>query len=164
MATRSSPLSSGPRTQGPDDVSRGSARQHASYLAEMRRNDRAEREKYEAQMSDEGIDPETGDRPTRNTHSEHVFPALYNGTRKAAQSSVGGTIAGTALGAFGYFLGLAWVRGGAAGAKNWLKAKFVNVVPGSTTSLPVGTAKNTNTTTAGSSATAPATSTSGALS
>jgi len=120
----------------------------------MRRNDQSQRELYEGQMSDEGLDPETG--RTAPAPRAHIFPALYDGTKAAAQSSVGGTIAGTALGAFAYFLGLAWIRGGSAGAKNWLKAKFVNVTPSSTTSLPVGKAKNTNTTTSGSTATAPA--------
>lgn len=156
MAPRSSPLSSGPQSHsGPDDVSRGSARQHASYLAEMRRNDRAQRDYYESKMRSEGIDPTTGTplRPPAPSGPLPYEPKI----RDAFSSSPGGTIAGTVLGGLAYFLGLAWVRGGSAGAKNWVKAKFINVTPSSTTSLPAGTAKNTNTTTAGSTAKAPAT-------
>jgi hypothetical protein len=123
----------------------------------MRTNDQAQRELYEGQMRDEGLDPTTGLLAPRAPR-ENAFPSTFDkAARGAFASSVGGTIAGTALGGFAFFLGMAFYRGGSAGGKNWLKAKFLNIVPNSTTSLPVGTAKNTNTTTAGSTAKAPAT-------
>jgi hypothetical protein len=57
-------------------------------------------------------------------------------TQKALTSSAGGTAAGVVLGALAYFLGAAYLRGGAAGAKSWLAAKFVNKPTGTSTSVP----------------------------
>lgn len=164
MSMRSSPLSSGPPSQsGPDDVKRANAREHSSYLTQMRRNDAAQREKYESQMRSEGIDPATG----LPTSSPHRQPIALTGVDRAARgvlsSATGGTVAGTALGGFVYFLGLAWLRGGSAGAKNWLKAKFANITPGSTSSLPIGKATTTNSTTSAPGATSAGTKKTGAI-
>lgn len=159
LARRESPV---PRTSSPapDDVV-SSSRGQSSYLAQMRKNDDAQRAKYEGQMADDGLDPSTGRKAAR---ASSVFPTVVDkAARGAFGSSMGGTIAGTALGGFAYFLGLAFFRGGSAGAKNWLKAKFANIVPGSTTSLPIGTATKTNTTTSGSTATAAGKPTTGAV-
>lgn len=162
MAMRSSPLSSGPPSDGPDDVKRGNAREHSSYLASMRRNDDAQREHYESQMRDEGIDPVTGI-PARPARQPIAFSGVDKAARGALSSATGGTVAGTALGGFVYFLGLAWLRGGSAGAKNWLKAKFANITPGSTSSLPSGAPTTTNATTAPAGATSAGTKKTGAI-
>lgn len=46
----------------------------------------------------------------------------------------GGTLAGVFLGGFAYFLGVAFLRGGPRGARNWMAAKFLNKTAGTLTS------------------------------
>lgn len=155
MADRSSPLSGLLGEGGPGDAP-ASSRANRSYLSEMKRNDAANASRYEQMMRDEGLDPDTGlELESPRAPRSPFAPRLDRQFRSAASSSAGGTIAGTALGALAYFMGVAYLRGGGAGLKNWLKAKFVNITPGSTSSLPVGKSTTTNATTS-PGATAPA--------
>lgn len=83
------------------------------------------------QMRAEGFDPETGlpTNPVRNRDLRTGPPGrVLVGATKAAGSSAGGTVAGLFLGGFFYFLGVATLRGGPAGARAWLGAKFLNKV------------------------------------
>lgn len=84
-------------------------------------NERLERLHYEDEMRAEGRDPATGGRS-----SPSWYDRANSRAGKIVSSGPGGTAAGVVLGAFCYFLGLAYIRGGRAGASAWLKAKFVN--------------------------------------
>lgn len=81
----------------------------------------------------EGIGPPSGD------ETSPTAPAPTGGPSPSVNKSKGsgGTVAGLFLGAFAYFLGLAFLRGGPTGAKNWMAAKFLNKPAGTLTSAPL---------------------------
>jgi len=118
----------------------------ADQVREMRATERAQRAAAEDEAARE---PSVGHEARRSARFERKL-------RGSITSSAGGTAAGAALGAFAYFLGVAYLRGGPAGAKSWLAAKFVNKPSGTLTSVPLsagGTASpaNASGTTAGAS-------------
>ncbi len=143
---RRPPGDNGPDTSG--TMTKGDTR---TMGAEMRANDRAERERYESEMRRHGIDTRTGERtrpPWYAKADQH--------TRAALTGSVGGTAAGLMLGALGWFVAVAYLRSGTAGVKSWLGAKFVNKPTGAPSPVPAAATPSSGTSSSSTGTASPA--------
>lgn len=124
------------RDESDGDLTAGDRR---SYVSELRRADREQSEQAKQQLRDEGVDPDTLLPLERSGGG--VSPATDRALRryldKTSRSSVGGTVAGGALGALAYFVGVAFLRGGWPGVKGWFAAKWLNKPP----PIPAGAVK-----------------------
>lgn len=65
-----------------------------------------------------------------STYARGIHPARSIGDALGGRAMARGNSAGFVLGLVGYALVLSYIRGGPAGAKAWIAAKFWNQVPG----------------------------------
>jgi hypothetical protein len=114
----------------------------ADQVREMREAEAAQRAQAESEMRAEGLDPATG-----QSRKAGYGTGFEHRARAALTGNAGGTAAGAMLGALCYFVALAYLRGGTAGVKSWLAAKFVNKPTGTASPVPLSASTGSSTTT-----------------
>lgn len=136
--------------------------EQARFKMEARGRDKEEREKHEAAMRSEGLDPETGEMAKkvdkRSTGEQRTKSSRTQSVRKGARVASGAarevgsdtsslvkgnrpvSLSAGVIGLLGYAIGVNFLQGGWAQAKGWLGAKFVNAsyTPAATSTSTTG--------------------------